>query len=81
MKLIHILPLLLLSATADLIGYNRQKAVAEHSKLIAQNAETTQDQIIIHLVKSGNYKQLRMFVAKIKSVNREENFQKLFRIT
>ena len=66
---------LVLSTTADLIGYNRQKAVADYSKIIAQNTETTQDQIIIHLVKTGNYKQLRSYVAKIKGVHREDIYK------
>ena len=76
MKLILLLNLTL-SLDADLIGYNRQRSVADHARLNVQNNKSVQDQIIQHLIKNGLYKQLRSYLAKIKSVQKQEILQRL----
>ena len=70
MKLILLVSLI--SINADLVGYNRQKSVADRSRLIFQDNESVQDQIILHLVKNHQYKQLRSYLEKIKSGQEQE---------
>ena len=55
---------------SDLIGYNRQREVAYKSQQeTAQLPDHTQDQIIIHLAKNGEFKLLRKFLATIRAKN------------
>ena len=55
---------------SDLIGYNRQHGVAYKSQQeTAQLPDHTQDQIIIHLAKNGEFKLLRKFLATVRANN------------
>ena len=53
----------------DLIGYNRQRGMADKLRNAAPLPNHTQDQIIIHLAKNGEFKQLREFLATIRRIN------------
>ena len=60
--------------SGDLVGYNRQKAVADHSGRVFQIKSSTQDQVILHLIKNGKNKILRKFLENIRNENRIRKF-------
>ena len=59
---------------ADLIGFNRQNGIA--NKHGSPLADTTQDQIIVHLAKNGQFKLLRDFLASVKRQQIKQKYLK-----